>query len=257
MAVNRTPQEHVETKGSAIDDTLTPTNHDGNAVDLKDSIDYIASQIADITGETAWETAPDESIATIVAKTFLDEKLANRWDQLLTDITVPNGQNYKVLSVAGSELPSGGLNIKAIAGSQKGLVTAPHGGSFGAAHSVAEVSGKTTLLPNNLLRVWDGSTGDAIESSGRQVFALLHHEASATDGTAFTDTTPQRAQCSFVRGNSTHDDLEACPVADIEDKVVNLAFQDRQDLDSWVAQDFLSGVQISESLALQAVSTMS
>ena len=240
MAVNRTPQEHVETKGSLIDDTLTPTNHDGNAVDLKDTVDYLASQIADITGETAWETAPDASIATLVAKTFLDEKMANRWDQLLTDITVPNGQNYKTLVVASSEIPA---IAKSLSAGQPGMIAAAHGGSFGAAHSLTEDAGKTTLLPENLLRVWDGDTGDALESSGRQVFGLLHSEAGATDGTVFTDTTPQRAQVSFVRANSTHDDLEAVPVADIEDKKINLAFQDRQYLDSWVAQDFLAGVQ--------------
>lgn len=87
--VSRTAQEQIKTRGSLIDDTLTPTSHDANSVDLADTLDYVCSQIADILGESAWETAPDLSIAGIAAKTFLDEKLALREILLLTDISVP------------------------------------------------------------------------------------------------------------------------------------------------------------------------
>jgi hypothetical protein len=236
MAVMRTPQEHVETEGSTIDDTLTPTDHDANAVDLGDTLNYLASQIADITGESTWEAPPDITIAAINAKTFLDEKLALRRIWYLQDITVPSSQNWKILSVAGSEIPAG-KNIKAIGGTTKGLVTA-QATSFGA-HNLDEVLGSTAINPKNLLLLVDGDTGDPILSSSRLVYALLQHEATATDGAAFTDTTPERAQMSFVRPNSTYDDLEACPVADIENKKVNLAWVERQDLDSWVEQDFL------------------
>lgn len=237
MAVTRVPQEHVKTEGSSIDDTLTPTNHDTNAIDLADTLDYIASQIADITGNVAWESAPVLSISAIDGKTFLDEKLALREYFLLTDITVPNTQNYKVLNVASSEVPS---RPKAIGATTKGLITAQHDGTFATAHSLAEVTGDTTINPKNLLQVVDGSTGDPIlDSNNKQIWGLLQHESGATDGTNFTDTTPERAQVSFVVVNSTNDDLVACAVADIQNKVVNLAFVDRNDLDSWVEQDFL------------------
>jgi hypothetical protein len=238
MAVSRLRQDQLHTEGSAIDDTLTPTNHDANAVDLADTVSYMASQLADITGETAWETAPDLSIAAIVAKTFLDEKLACRELQLLTDVTVPNGQNFKILSVAGSELPAGGLNRKCIAGTSTGLVTALHTGVFGT-HALDEVAGDNNINPENLLAVVDASTGDPILSSDREVWALLQHESGATDEAAFTDVTPQRAQISFVRVNATHDDIEAVPIADIQDKVINYAFTDRKYLDSWTRMDFL------------------
>jgi hypothetical protein len=227
----------MHTEGSGIDDTLTPTNHDANAVDLADTVSYLASQVADILGEVAWETAPDLSIAAIAAKTFLDEKLADRELQLLTDITVPNAQNWKVISVAGNELPAGGLNIKAISGIQVGLPTALNA-SFGA-HSLAEVAGANAINPENLCAVVNATTGDPILSSSREVWALLQHETGATDGAAFTDTTPERAQISFVRVNATHDDLEAVPVADIQNKVINIAFVDRQYLDTWNKIDFL------------------
>lgn len=237
MAVSRLRQDQLHTEGSAIDDTLTPTNHDANAVDLADTVSYLASQVADILGEVAWETAPDLSIAAIAAKTFLDEKLADRELQLLTDITVPNAQNWKILSVAGNELPAGGANVKAIATTARGLIAATNA-AFGA-HGLDEISGSNAINPENLMQVVDATTGDPILSSSREVWALLQSETGATDGTAFTDTTPQRAQISFVRVNATHDDLEAVPVADIQNKVINVSFTDRQYLDSWNQIDFL------------------
>lgn len=237
MAVSRLRQDKIHTLGSGIDDTLTPSDHDANAVDLEDTINHMASQLADILGETNWYDAPDISIADIDAKTFLDEKLANseRWN--VTDVTVPNGQNYKILSVAGNEI-SNTIN-KATVGTTKGWITALHTGTFGT-HALDEVAGLTNTDPQNLVAVIDASTGDPItDSNEKKIWALLQHESGATDGTAFTDVTPQRAQISFVVTNATNDDLVACTIADIEDKVINLGFVYRNDLDSWVAQDFL------------------
>ena len=360
--VMRTPQEHVETLGSSITDTLTPTDHDANAVDLKGTIDYICSQLADILGESAWETAPDEAISTLAARAKLEEKLALRELKLLTDISIASavaatgtltstgqvtdgdqvtigsttytykttltptayevliggtqalsmenlrrainddgvaGTNYasgtsahpdvtatdtsttviataikkgtyahtivttdptdtgavldwsagtltggagdvKILSVASSELPSGGDNIKAVgAGTVQGLITATHTGTFGNA-SLDEVSGDNALNPKNLLSVVDGSTGDPIiDENEYRIWGLLQNESGATDNSAFTDTTPERAQVSFVVSNSTHDDLETIDADSIGGKSINLAFVDREDLDSWVEQDFL------------------
>lgn len=237
MAVTRTPQEEIETRGSSIDDTLSPADHDANAIDLADTLDFMASQLADVLGEVAWQTAPNKSIATLAAQQTFEATNALRRLDLLTDITIPGAQNFKILSVVGSEVPAG--KIKAIAGTQVGLVTVPHGGTFGTTHSVAEIAGLSTLSPKNLLLVWDGTTGDEIVSAGRRVYALLQNEAGATDATAFTDVTAERAQVSFVRPNATYDDLEACPVADIENKVVNLSFVERAKLSDWTEQDYL------------------
>ena len=245
MAVSRMRQDQVHTLGSSINDGLTPSDHDANAVDLEDTLDYFASQLKALHGKTNWEDAPDASIATIWAKTFLDEKLALRERWLITDITVPNGQNFKLLSVAGSELPAS--PIKAIALSQRGLVTVAHGGTFGTTHSLAEVTGLNAIDPQNLLAVVDGDTGDPIlDSNDKQIWGLLQNEAGATDGTAFTATTPERAQVSFVVINATNDDFIACAVADIQDKKVNLAYVEREDLDAWVAQDFLRRTSLAD-----------
>jgi hypothetical protein len=230
--------ERVRTPGSGIDDTKSPPDHDANAVDLLDTIGYICSQVCDITGEAAWETAPDMTIAQIAAKTWLDGKMALRRVDLLQDITIPNAQNWKILSVAGSELPTG--KVKATIVTTKGLIVKLLAGGAFNAHSLDEVGGETTLSPKNLCLCWDGDTGDEILSSGRKVYALLQGENGATDGTAFTDVTPERAQVSFVRPNATYDDLEAVPVADIQNKKVNLSFVERQDLASFVEQDFLA-----------------
>lgn len=237
MSVSRLRQDQLHTEGSAIVDTLVPADHDANAVDLADTVNYLASQFADMLGETNWYDAPDASLATIWGKTFLDEKMALREVLLLTDITVPNGQNYKILVVGDSETPA--AKVKAIgAGVVKGLVTANHGGTFGT-HSLTMVSGDNAINPKNLLQVVDGDTHDEILSAGQRVWGLLQNESGATDGSAFTDTTPERPQVSFVRINSTGDAFEAVPVADIEDKVINLSYVERQDLDTWVEQDFL------------------
>lgn len=238
MTVMRTPQEHIETLGSGIADTLDPSDHDANAIDLKTSIDYIASQLADILGETNWYDAPDEAISALAARAKLEDTLAEEWYKSLNDITVPNGQNYKLLTVA--DLPTF-LN-KAIATTVLGLITAEHSGSFGAAHDLAELAGDTTITPRSLLQVVDGASGDPIlTSTGKTIWGLLQHESGATDDANFTDTTPQRAQVSFVITNATHDDLIACPVADIEDKVINIGYSRRKSLSTRVPQDWKSG----------------
>jgi hypothetical protein len=230
----RTPQEHVETLGSSIDDTKTPTDHDGNAVNLKDTIDYIASQIADILGETAWETAPDEAISALAARAKLEDTLAEDWYDSLNSVTVPNGQNYMILTVA--MLPSY-LN-KAIATTVQGLITA-EAGTFGSQHNLDELAGDTAINPRNLVRVVDAASGDPkLDSNGKKIWALLQHEATATDNSNFTDTTPERAMVSFVVTNATHDDLVACAVADIEDAVVNLGYSRRKSLTTRVPQDW-------------------
>lgn len=235
MGITRLRQDHIWTEGSAIDDALTPADHDGNAVDLSDTIDYLASQIADITGKTAWETAPDLSLATINAKTFLDDKLALRRFMVLTSISVTALQNWEVLSQAGGETPSRPI---ATGGTSEGAVCVELGVGAFDAHSLDEVAGENALNPKNLLIVFDGVTGDPIQSSGRQVYGLLQVENGATDGGAFNDTTNQ-AQISFVRPNATYDDLEACPVGDIAGKSIKYGYADRETLDGWTEQDFL------------------
>ena len=234
MAVMRTPQEHIETLNSSIDDTLDPLNHDANAINLADTIDYLASQLIHITGETAWEDRPDKTISELAAQQTFEDTLAIIHEALIVDIVVPGSQNYKILSVT-TELPS--AKVKSINTDTIGLVTAEHTGTFGT-HALDLRAGDNALNPLNLVKVIDGSTGDPILSGAQVVFALLQHENGATDNTDFSDTTPERAQISFVRSNSTYSGFEACPVSDIEGKTVNLAFPRQKKLSSFTKQDW-------------------
>jgi hypothetical protein len=95
--------------GSSINDGLVPTNHDANATSLEDSFNYLASQVADITGKSTWEAAPDLSIATMAAKTWLDDKKAIRDRLILTDITVPTAAKSAgtLTTVTGAEIIDG------------------------------------------------------------------------------------------------------------------------------------------------------
>lgn len=224
----------IRALGSLIDDTLTPTSHDATAIDFKDFADYLCSQIADITGEATWEAAPDMTIATMAAKTWLSDKKGLRDFQHLTDITVPSGANFKVLVQSASETPS---RVVAIASTVSGAVVAELAAGEINAHRLTEVGGSNALNPRDLCLVYDASTGDPLQSAGRQIYALLQVKNGATDGAAFNDTTNQ-GQLSFVRPNSTYDDLEACPVADIEDKVINYIYADRETLSAWTDQDW-------------------
>jgi hypothetical protein len=154
----------------------------------------------------------------------------------LTDVTVPASQNYVVLAL--SELPS---NTTAALGlvTTLGTVAAEHTGTFGS-HSLDEVPCTCAVNPRNLMEIVDGSTRDPILSDGRRVYGLLQTE-NGTDGHTMTGTTPNRAQISFVRINATGDDIEAVPVVDIENAVINYATRERVGLEDLIETDFLKG----------------
>jgi len=156
-------------------------------------------------------------------------------DKYLVDITVPAGQNFVVLSAG--ELPSAttaAIGIVSTLGS-----VAAYNATFGSA-SLALVSGSSAISPKNLGTVVDSVTHDPILSDGRTVYMLLQSESNV-DGSTFTGTTPNRAQLSFVRLNAAGTALEACPVADIENKVIHYASVERKYLEGLNEQDFLRG----------------
>jgi hypothetical protein len=164
---------------------------------------------------------------------------------LSTDITVPATQNYVVLSVAGSEAPTQSAAVGAV--TTEGAVVASHSGTFGT-HSLDEVAGTSQLLPKNIVEVRDASTGQRLQSSGRDVFALIQSESS-TDGHTFDDTS-NRVQLSFVRYTAGLDDLEACPVSDIESEVINYAYPVRIHFDNIPEDAYLSGAFVDLSASV-------
>jgi hypothetical protein len=120
----------------------------------------------------------------------------------------------------------------------RGTVSA-NNATFGV-HSLSEVSGSSAISPKNLCQIVDAVTHDPLLSSGRVVYALFQTESN-TDGSTITDTTPNRAQLSYVRLNSAGTDLEAVPASFMGGKVLHYAVAERKALEDLTEQDFLRG----------------
>ena len=226
------------------DDTLAAgATLESGAANIEADLNSLRSQVNKIIGETNWYDAlnitngKQRSVAGLNAD--LDDVEEHRFlfrTQVLTDVTVTAAQNWEVLSVAGSEAPTQTAAVGAV--TTEGAVVAAHGGTFGTTHSLAEVAGPSAIRPKNLLVIRDASTGQAIQSGGKDVWGLLQSE-SATDGHTFDDATNQ-VQISFVIENGTGDDLIACPVVDIAGKTVNYVYVQRLKYDSLPESAFLS-----------------
>jgi len=241
------------------DDTVVPSlaNYETNPTHIEDNLNALRSQAQnfinrdgdsfptgnwydDLTKPTTLEDGTIRGIDATNAALHLVEKkrvLREVYDPG-NDVTVPNGQNFVILAVG--ELPS---NTTAAIGSVTTLGTVAAYDSVFTGNTLDEVSGTNALNPKNLCIVTDASSGDPILSGGRQVYALFQTESS-TDGSTMTGTTPNRAKLSFVRPNATFDDLEACPVTDIEDAVINYATRERVRLEDLTEQDFLKGAVV-------------
>jgi hypothetical protein len=152
---------------------------------------------------------------------------------ILTDITVTAAQNWELLSVAGAETPT---QVAAVSPTQNGAVVAQSALSAGAfnVHELIETAGPDALNPKNLVVVRSASTGQVIQSSGRDVFGLLQYESTGTNGGAFNDTSGgARAKISFVRPNAGFNDLEAVPVGDIATLTINYNYVFRINFDAF------------------------
>jgi len=154
--------------------------------------------------------------------------------------TLSGGSGGDVVVLGVGELPS---NLIAAVGAVTtlGTVVAFHTGTFGQA-SLDEVAGPTAISPRNLLTIVDGSTRDPITSSGRQIYGLLQSEI-VTDGHTI-NTTTQEVQITFVRLNSTGDDLEIIPGNDLGAAVINYRYVERVRLEDLNEADFLGGANI-------------
>ena len=253
-------QETQIRKSDTYDDTVTPSlaNYETNPADIEDDLNSLRSAVNnilnrsgasfpsdnwydDLTQPTTLENGTQRGVDAINAALHLVEKKRVLRDVYTpgNDVTVTASQNWEVLALA--ELPT---NTTAAIGSVTtlGTVAAFHTGTFDT-HSLDEVSGTNALNPKNLCIVTDAATGDPILSGGRIIYALFQTESN-TDGSTMTGTTPNRAKLSFVRPNATFDDLEACPVTDIESTSINYATRERVRLEDLTEQDFLKGAVV-------------
>lgn len=251
-------QQETQIRASLVadrDDTIAPSeaNYETNPVSLLDDINNLSSAISYLKDIQAgnWfdvQTAPATLEAGILrgVNDLNDGLHAVEKKRVLrdvfnvgTDVTVTASQNFEILLLA--ELPA---NTTSAVGAVTtlGTVAAHHAGSFGT-HSLDELAGTNALSPKNLMLITDASTGDPILSGGYQVYGLFQVE-NVVNGTVLTGTTPNRAQISFVRPNATFSDLEACPVVDIENLVINYSTRERVRLEDLNEQDFLRGAVV-------------
>ncbi len=255
MARTRITQSILIYASDSYDDTIAPSlaAYETNPINAEDDFNNLRSMVSYLKDVQAgnWhdaQTAPStleagslRGVDNLNDALHLMEKKRVLVDvHSLVDVTVGNGDNYVILGAG--ELPS---NTTAAVGavSTLGTIVAAHGGTFGT-HSLAEVTGPNTLNPKNLCAIFDGATRDPILSSGRTIWGLLHGESGVTDGATITDTTTTRVQLSFVRINATGDDLEAVPVADIENAVINYCNRERFRLEDLTEESFLKGAII-------------
>lgn len=145
--------------------------------------------------------------------------------------------NTVTLSDAAGETPSETAAVDN--GHAEGCVVKDLAGDVGI-FSLDDITGLNNINPKNLVVIRDAITFDPIESGGRQIFGLLQAEAGVADGDNFDDANKQ-VQISFVRPNPTSEDLELCPAADIQGKVIEYSYVSRAEWHSLNEQDFLVG----------------
>lgn len=212
------------------------------AANTEDDLNSIRSQLKRILGEANWYTALSGRSLSVLSTDLLDieNKMLVCNATVLTDVVVPASQNWKILSVAGSEAPT---EVASVATTVEGAIvrqSALNGAGFNV-HETIVVTGPNALNPANLLLVRDYVTKQPIQSSGRDVFGLLQYESTGVDGAAFNDTSAgNRVKISFVRINAAGTALEAVPVADIENQTIEYNYNFRRKFDNVDQNCFLS-----------------
>ncbi len=237
----------LQTGAANIEDDLNALRSQAKRAIFADSAGNWYADIPTVNGKKRAISALNTDLDDI------EEKRLLFWVIKLSDIAVPATQNWVILNVGGGEAPS---EVRASGATTLGAVcaTSAFSGAGFAANELVEISGPNAISPKNLVLVVDSTTGQVIQSSGRDVFGLLQAESSGTDGTAFNDTSGgNRVKISFVRPTAARDDLEACPVADIQGKTINYQYVRRINFDAVPETAFLQGAFVDMPGASQAV----
>lgn len=216
------------------------------AATLQDDLNSLRSQTKRILGTANWYTALSgrDLSGLHTDLTDLEQKRALFRTHVLTDVTVPATQNWVYLSVAGAETPT---QVAAVgAATTEGFVVAYHPTFGTGVHSLVEVSGPNGISPKNLCVVRNATTGQPIQSStGKDIYALIQSESNTNGHTP--DDSNQQVQLSFVMENAAGNDIIACSVADIENKVINYSYVRRVYLDNIPEEAFLSGAFVDQA----------
>lgn len=168
---------------------------------------------------------------------------------VLTDVAVTAAQNWEILLFSASETPTRPIATGANTQGAVSALSALNAAAFNV-HELTEVAGVNAINPKNMLGIRSASTGQILQSAGRDIFGLLQVESTATDGGAFNDTSAgNRGKISFVRMTSGLDDLEACPVGDIAGQTINYFYRDRYFFDMIPEQAFASDFSFIDQTA--------
>ncbi len=236
------PPESLDDQRTAAQVAATETT----AEDLDQFNDGVLSQVKRIIhgdGTGNWYDNPitvhggDATLYALFNRATLEAKFQIRWRYNLTDVVVGNGHNYVVLDEA-NQPPDRNISLSP---GVRGAVAAQLASTVGL-NSLDTIAGQTLVKPKNLVAIFNGDSGDALFSDERQIWGLLQVGVGATDGNPFTLAGNDLGQISFVRFNSTFDDLEACPVADIEDQKIAYAFSERRTLHEFLEEEFRGDV---------------
>jgi hypothetical protein len=157
-----------------------------------------------------------------------------RRTQVQTVVAVPAGQNWVVLSAAGSETPT--VPISLAPGIEGAVAVKLASGEFGAHRLTVPTEDGIKILVD----VVDAATGEEVNDAvkNQPVRGLLQVKDSATDGQAFDDALNQ-AQLSFVVTNPVTLALEPADVPSVAGRSIRYAFAQRQRFRSIPTAGFL------------------
>lgn len=226
MASARTfVRQDTQVRSSDVyDDTIVPSEaaFETNPVHIETDLNNIRSAHKNLKGTTNWWDTPTRDVETInTAVDGIENSVILCNASVLTNITVPGGQNWKILSVAGSEAPTENAAVGATTEGAVVAQSALSGAGFDVAEAALVVAGPDPLSPLNRLIIRDAVTKQPIQSSDRDVFGLLQYESTGVDGAAFNDTVSgNRVKITFVRINAGGTAYEVVPVADIAGRVI-------------------------------------
>lgn len=220
-----------------VDNTAPAATMESGAANIADDLNNLRSMVSyfndlqtgnwydPFTASTAFgDTASIRGIQTISDNLYSIERqrVLKRVRNVGQDVA---GGATQVVTLGTGDLPS---NTTAAVGAVNTVGTVVAAATtFGTASATDIVAGANALQPKNLVRIFDGATGDVFQDgSGRDIYGLLQSE-NAVDGHTITDTASNRVQISFVVRNATNDGLQLITAGEMNGNTFDYAHVER------------------------------
>jgi hypothetical protein len=212
------PGVALQTGAVSLQDDLNALRTQVNRLLAADFSSSWTSDIATVNGKKRGVNQLNSSLDGIESKPLLFPVQSG------ATLAVPAGQNFMLLSVAGSQAPTQSMAIGPTSSGAVVAQSASTGSAFAANELTAQV-GTNALAPKNLCRLHDSITGQVLNSADADIYGLIQVEAGAADGAAFSDTAGSRVKLSFVKINYASMSLVTVPAADIGGKSLNFTYR--------------------------------